>query len=180
MNILDNKYLYTIIIKKKAAFQRPTSENPAFWEELEIHALVLSARDEKTGSMIVPCYFLKHSNPPSVPSFHLLCADDCGRKFLVHRKAGFSGNSKAGRMQKNAPNLTIRSIFVLFVEEISPSGFPQQPQPRKRSYRPWGCCLRLGSPSFPRQIRLTAALCLRCRDFWRRNPDLSQNKKHIT
>lgn len=32
----------------------------------------------------------------------------------------------------------------------------------------------------PRQIRLTAALCLRRRDFWRRNPDLSQNKKHIT
>ena len=69
---------------------------------------------------------------------------------------------------------------MLYFEEISPSGFPQQQQPRRRSYRPWGCCPRPGSPSFPRQIRLTAALCLRRRDFWRRNPDLSQNKKHIT
>ena len=27
---------------------------------------------------------------------------------------------------------------------------PQQQQPRKRSYRPWGCYQRPGSPSFPR------------------------------
>ena len=67
-------------------------------------------------------------------------------------------------------------------QEVFPltSGFPQQPQRRKRWRRPWGCCPCPGSPSFPRQIRLSAALCLRCGDFWNRNPDLSQNKKHIT
>ena len=59
------------------------------------------------------------------------------------------------------------------------SEIPQQQQPRKRSYRPWGCYLRPGSPSSQRQIRLSAAFRLRRRDFLSRKPDFSQNKKHI-
>ena len=65
-----------------------------------------------------------------------------------------------------------------YAEKIT-SGFPQQQQQRSRSYRPWGCCQRPGSPSFPRKIRLSAAFRLRRRDFWSGKPDFSQNKKHI-
>ena len=38
--------------------------------------------------------------------------------------------------------------------KITSSGFPQQQQPRKRSYRPWGCCLCPGSPSSQHQWQL--------------------------
>ena len=67
----------------------------------------------------------------------------------------------------------------VFYRWISPSEIPQQRQPRKRSCQPWGCCLRPGSPSFPRKIRLSAAFGLRRRDFWSGKPVFSQNKKHI-
>ena len=30
---------------------------------------------------------------------------------------------------------------MLNIEEITSSETPQQQQPRRRSYRPWGCCL---------------------------------------
>ena len=69
-----------------------------------------------------------------------------------------------------------RCLFGIY--EIT-SEIPQQQQPRKRSYRPWGCYQRPGSPSSQRQIRLAAALGLRRRDFWSRKPDFSQNKKYI-
>ena len=50
---------------------------------------------------------------------------------------------------------------------------------QRQSYRPWGCCLRPGSPSSQRKIRLSAAFRLRRGDFLSRKPGFSQNKKHI-
>ena len=67
--------------------------------------------------------------------------------------------------RKNIPARKSRDIICC--KDDLTSGFPQQRQPRKRSYRPWGCCLRPGSPSFPRKIRLSAAFRLRHNEFSR-------------
>ena len=48
---------------------------------------------------------------------------------------------------------------------ITSSGTPQQQQPRKRSYRPWGCYLRPGSPSSQRPSRQKAAFVLQRNGF---------------
>ena len=57
-----------------------------------------------------------------------------------------------------------------FLEENLTSGFQQLQQRKPRSYRPWGCCQRPGSPSSPHQIRLSAALPLGRKGFSQSKP----------
>ena len=90
-----------------------------------------------------------------------------------------SGRNLGSEDEKMLPISDDREHFMLFWGKNLTSEIPQQQQPRKRSYRPWGCYQRPGSPSSQRQIRLAAALGLRRRDFWSRKPDFSQNKKYI-
>ena len=54
--------------------------------------------------------------------------------------------------------------------KILTSGFQQLQQRKPRSYQPWGCCLRPGSPSSPRKIRLSAALALGHKGYSRSKP----------
>ena len=70
--------------------------------------------------------------------------------------------------------------IVLGEETLTSSALPQQPQPRKRQRRPWGCCPCPGSPSFPHQIRLSAALCLRRKAFSCSKLNFSQIRKHVS
>ena len=92
-------------------------------------------------------FYIQHRLLPQVLLFSICPACPrivCGRlwtKIFCPRKSGSHENLQV-REGKNAPNLTIRSILQLNIEEITSSGIPQQQQPRKRSYRPWGCYLR--------------------------------------
>ena len=60
-------------------------------------------------------------------------------------------------IQNKCPPASRRAFIV---EKITSSGFPQQRQPRKRSYRPWGCYLRPGSPSSQCEIRFVSQVIL--------------------
>lgn len=53
---------------------------------------------------------------PRIPS------NDVGRKFFVHEKAGVLGNSKAIKVQKNAPNQTVRSISCYILKKLTLQG----------------------------------------------------------
>ena len=64
-------------------------------------------------------------------------------------------------------------------KSLTSSELLPQPQQRKQWRRPWGCCPCPGSPSFPRQIRLAAALCLRRKAFSCSKPNFSQIRKHV-
>ena len=61
------------------------------------------------------------------------------------------------------PRFRGNGVSLFRKKNLTSSGTPQQQQPRKRSYRPWGCYLRPGSPSSQQKIRLTAAFLL-CRN----------------
>ena len=65
-----------------------------------------------------------------------------------------------------------------FLEEVLTSGFQQLQQRKPRSYRPWGCCLRPGSPSFQHHIRLSAALPLGRKGFSRSYHIIIFSSKH--
>ena len=119
---------------------------------------------------------MKYVLCPTFP--HLIC----GRlwtKIFCPQKTAYYRKLKCLKGMKKCSQSNDREHFVLNREEITSSETPQQQQPRKRSYRPWGCCLRPGSPSSQRKIRLSAAFRLRRRDFWSGKPVFSQNKKHI-
>ena len=60
------------------------------------------------------------------------------------------------------------------------SGSPPPPRQQPRWRRPWGYCPCPKSPSFPRQIRLSAALCLRRKAFSCSKPNFSQIRKHVS
>ena len=48
-------------------------------------------------------------------------------------------------LDKKSPALADRGNSVMWEKNLTSSGTPQQQQPRRRSCRPWGCCLRPGS-----------------------------------
>ena len=79
----------------------------------------------------------------SACSFRSFFRDKCGLKFFVHRKDLFFQVLRvSGGERKNAPNLDDWEHFHAFLGRITSSEPLQQQQPRKRSYRPWGCCRR--------------------------------------
>ena len=60
-------------------------------------------------------------------------------------------------------------------QEISPSGTPQQQQPRKRSYRPWGCYLGLWGKMMCFYLSQFVRICLAEKRITQTvNPHLSQ------
>ena len=72
-------------------------------------------------------------------------------------RAFFGGSSYTpygmiGSLRKKCP--LQRAEGTITIRGITSSGFLQQQQPRKRSYRPWGCYLRPGNPSSQHESRL--------------------------
>ena len=91
--------------------------------------------------------------------------------------------SQSQAQYENPPPETGSGSFVsmdIRRKGLSPSEPLPRPQPRKRWRRPWGCCPCPGSPSFPHQIRLAAALCLRRKAFSCSEPNFSQIRKHVS
>ena len=88
----------------------------------------------------------------SIYSFRSFFRDKCGQKFFVHRKDLFFRVLRvSGGGKKKCSQSYDQEHFHAFLGRITSSEPLQQQQPRKRSYRPWGCYLRSRNPRKPRK-----------------------------
>ena len=185
-------YLQAFSIQSSGEYAKPISEarlgkylfhasNPACFTSVSVRKPPLLIHFgspqiwaiSKRHSYVFPIFVLV---PLLLQTWHASC---CPLPHACVDKCGQKQNFRSENSNKKCSRSKDQEHFVLNQEEITSSGTPQQQQPRKRSYRPWGCYLRPGSPSSQRKIRLSAAFRLRRRDFWSGKPDFSQNKKHI-
>ena len=93
----------------------------------------------------------------------LPCTRVCCRKLVRGHKAlryatyvRYTTDEHMLYATKKASRLLYREVLKVsflpsFGSKITSSGTPQQQQPRKRSYRPWGCYLRSRNPRKPRK-----------------------------